>query len=75
MEIDASIFFTDYSMSPTDLATALEERGFDTLWVAEHSHISPAREAAWINVLIGFLAAPSILRDPQAHLSVPETSR
>ena len=39
MEIGAAIFFTDYSMAPTDLAVALEERGFDSLWVAEHSHI------------------------------------
>ena len=36
MEISAAIFFTDYSMTPTDLAVALEERGFDSLWVAEH---------------------------------------
>jgi alkanesulfonate monooxygenase SsuD/methylene tetrahydromethanopterin reductase-like flavin-dependent oxidoreductase (luciferase family) len=39
MEIGAAIFFTDYSMEPTELAVALEERGFDSLWVAEHSHI------------------------------------
>jgi len=37
MEIGASIFFTEYSISPTELAPALEERGFDSLWVAEHS--------------------------------------
>jgi probable F420-dependent oxidoreductase len=43
MEIGASIFFTDYSMAPTDLALALEERGFDSLWVAEHSHIPEKR--------------------------------
>jgi hypothetical protein len=29
MEIGASIFFTEYSISPTELAPALEERGFD----------------------------------------------
>src|ERR1700756_5648433 len=53
MEIGAAIFFTDYSMAPTELAVALEERGFGSLWVAEHSHIPatrrfshPAREAA-----------------------------
>jgi alkanesulfonate monooxygenase SsuD/methylene tetrahydromethanopterin reductase-like flavin-dependent oxidoreductase (luciferase family) len=46
MEIGAAIFFPDYSMSPTDLAAALEERGFDSLWVAEHSHISLPRAAA-----------------------------
>jgi probable F420-dependent oxidoreductase len=39
MEIGAAIFFTDYSIAPTELAVALEERGFDSLWVAEHSHI------------------------------------
>jgi alkanesulfonate monooxygenase SsuD/methylene tetrahydromethanopterin reductase-like flavin-dependent oxidoreductase (luciferase family) len=43
MEIGDAIFFTDYSMAPTDLAVALEERGFDSLWVAEHSHIPVTR--------------------------------
>ena len=43
MEFGASIFFTDYSISPTQLAVALEERGFDSLWVAEHSHIPVPR--------------------------------
>jgi probable F420-dependent oxidoreductase len=43
MEIGAAIFFTEYSMAPTDLAVALEERGFDSLWVAEHSHIPATR--------------------------------
>src|SRR6202045_1940991 len=38
MKIGAAIFFTDYSITPTELAVALEERGFDSLWVAEHSH-------------------------------------
>jgi alkanesulfonate monooxygenase SsuD/methylene tetrahydromethanopterin reductase-like flavin-dependent oxidoreductase (luciferase family) len=42
MQIGAAIFFTDYSMAPADLAAALEERGFDSLWVAEHSHIPVA---------------------------------
>ncbi|MBV9584197.1 MAG: LLM class F420-dependent oxidoreductase [Alphaproteobacteria bacterium] len=43
MEIGASIFFTDYSMAPHELAMALEQRGFDSLWVAEHSHMPVAR--------------------------------
>src|ERR1700746_3562959 len=43
MEFGASIFFTDYSISPPDLAVALEERGFDALWAAEHSHIPASR--------------------------------
>src|ERR1700686_5322302 len=43
MEIGAAIFFTDYSMAPADLAVALEQRGFDSLWVAEHSHMPVTR--------------------------------
>ena len=43
MEIGAAIFFTDYSMAPTELAMALEQRGFNSLWVAEHSHIPVTR--------------------------------
>lgn len=43
MEFGASIFFTEYSISPVELAVALEERGFESLWVAEHSHIPVPR--------------------------------
>jgi probable F420-dependent oxidoreductase len=43
MEFGASIFFTEYSISPTELGPALEQRGFDSLWVAEHSHIPVSR--------------------------------
>jgi len=43
MNIGASIFFTEYSISPAELAPALEQRGFDTLWVAEHSHMPAKR--------------------------------
>src|SRR5271169_6798380 len=43
MNIGASIFFTEYSISPTELGAALEEGGFDSLWVAEHSHIPVTR--------------------------------
>jgi probable F420-dependent oxidoreductase len=43
MEFGASIFFTDYSISPADLAMALEQRGFDSLWAPEHSHIPVPR--------------------------------
>jgi len=43
MEFGAAIFFTDYSISPAQLGVALEERGFDSLWAAEHSHIPVPR--------------------------------
>ena len=39
MKIGAAMFFTDYSMTPGALARALEDRGFDSLWAPEHSHI------------------------------------
>ena len=39
MKFGASMFFTDYSMTPAELAIALEQRGFDILWAPEHSHI------------------------------------
>src|SRR6266581_1168492 len=43
MEFGVGIFFTDYSSSPSELAVALEERGFDSLWAPEHSHIPVPR--------------------------------
>ena len=45
MRIGGAMFFTDYSMSPTELARALEDRGFDSLWVPEHSHIPLTRKS------------------------------
>jgi probable F420-dependent oxidoreductase len=45
MRIGGAMFFTDYSMSPTELARALEDRGFDSLWVPEHSHIPVTRKS------------------------------
>jgi alkanesulfonate monooxygenase SsuD/methylene tetrahydromethanopterin reductase-like flavin-dependent oxidoreductase (luciferase family) len=41
-EFGVSVFFTDYSMKSA-LALAMEERGFDSLWAAEHSHIPVPR--------------------------------
>ena len=39
MDFGASMFFTDYSMAPGALARAVEERGFESVWAPEHSHI------------------------------------
>jgi probable F420-dependent oxidoreductase len=43
MQFGAAIFFTDYSMGPAELGRALEERGFESLWAPEHSHIPLSR--------------------------------
>jgi probable F420-dependent oxidoreductase len=43
MDFGAAMFFTDYSMAPGALARALEERGFESVWAPEHSHIPTSR--------------------------------
>jgi probable F420-dependent oxidoreductase len=43
MDFGAAMFFTDYSMTPAALAQALEERGFESVWAPEHSHIPTSR--------------------------------
>ena len=47
MKIGVAMFFTDYSMRPDELARAAEERGFDSLWAPEHSHIPLTRKSPW----------------------------
>ena len=44
MKIGVASFPTSYSMRPDDLARAVEERGFESLLFAEHSHIPTSRE-------------------------------
>jgi probable F420-dependent oxidoreductase len=47
MEYGVTIFPTGYSISPAELAVAAEERGFDSMWFAEHSHIPVSRKSPW----------------------------
>jgi probable F420-dependent oxidoreductase len=42
-----AIFPTDYAISMTELAPAVEQLGFESLWVAEHSHIPASRLSPW----------------------------
>jgi probable F420-dependent oxidoreductase len=44
MKFGGAMFFTEYSMTAPELAIALEERGFDSLWAPEHSHIPVSRK-------------------------------
>ena len=48
MKFGASMFFTDYSMAPAELAIALEQRDFDIVWAPEHSHIPVSRKTPFI---------------------------
>lgn len=47
MKIGTSAFPTDYSISAVALARAAEERGFDSLWVVEHTHIPASRRTPY----------------------------
>ncbi len=47
MHFGLTIFPTDYSIALPDLAIEAEQRGFESLWVAEHSHIPASRETPW----------------------------
>lgn len=41
------MFPTDRAIDPVSLARAVEERGFESLWFPEHSHIPTSRETPW----------------------------
>jgi len=47
MHIGVAMFCTDYAIAPTELAAALEQRGFESLWLPEHSHIPLTRRSAY----------------------------
>ena len=47
MKFGVSIFNTDYSMRIDELARAAEERGFESLWLPEHTHIPKSRKSPW----------------------------
>ena len=47
MQFGASMFSTDYSIRPDDLARMLEDRGFESMWVPEHTHIPADRRSPW----------------------------
>ncbi|RSM82829.1 LLM class F420-dependent oxidoreductase [Kibdelosporangium aridum] len=43
MQFGISTFVTDDAIGPADLGRAIEERGFDSLIIAEHTHIPASR--------------------------------
>src|SRR6185437_11457858 len=45
LKFGVSTFFTDYSIGPGELGQALEQRGFESLWAPEHSHIPLTRKS------------------------------
>src|SRR3982074_1245374 len=47
MKFGIAIFPTDYAIAMTELGPAVEERGFESLWVAEHTHIPVSRSTPY----------------------------
>ena len=47
MKFGVAIFPTEYAISLTELAPSAEDLGFESLWVAEHTHIPTSRESPW----------------------------
>jgi probable F420-dependent oxidoreductase len=72
MKIGAVMFFTTESMQPAPLARALEERGFESLWVPEHTHIPSSRKSDY-PASGGLVRAYYELMDPFLALNTAAT--
>lgn len=51
MHIGVSIFPTDQTIDPRELARAAEDLGFESVWFPEHSHIPVSRRSPWGGVV------------------------
>jgi probable F420-dependent oxidoreductase len=47
MQVGVCIFATDYAIPIDELARETEARGFESLWVPEHTHIPTSRRSPW----------------------------
>ena len=47
MKFGISTFVTDEGIAPGALPSAIEERGFDSVFIAEHTHIPLSRKSPW----------------------------
>lgn len=47
MQFGASIFITEYSIRPEELGREMEARGFESLWIPEHTHIPANRRTPY----------------------------
>ena len=45
LKFGISLFFTEHSMQPSELGPELEQRGFESVWSGEHSHIPEVLKA------------------------------
>jgi probable F420-dependent oxidoreductase len=47
MHLGIAIFPTEYAISPDELASEVEQRGFESIWFPEHTHIPASRRTPW----------------------------
>ncbi len=47
MKLGVTMFATDYAIRPDELARACEDRGFESIWFPEHTHIPTSRRSPW----------------------------
>jgi len=47
MKYGIAMFPTDYAIQTDDLAREMEARGFESLWLPEHTHIPACRKSPW----------------------------
>lgn len=47
MKFGVSMFATDYAIRPDELAREVEQRGFESIWFPEHTHIPASRRTPW----------------------------
>src|SRR5919204_3980071 len=47
MYVSVGMFATDYAIPIDELARETEARGFESLWVPEHTHIPTSRRTPW----------------------------
>ncbi len=53
LRFGVTLLSADTTIRPDDLARAAEERGFESIWLPEHSHIPTSRESPWPGSLNG----------------------
>ena len=47
MHLGIVMFSTHYAIRPDELGRAIEQRGFESLWIPEHTHIPASRRSPW----------------------------
>jgi probable F420-dependent oxidoreductase len=47
MDLGITYFLTDFGMQPAELARKVEERGFESLFLPEHTHIPASRDSPY----------------------------